>query len=194
MSYFAPYNGATYQLNDSAKLDKSIETMRSHQKVTLGPLQYFLIAFLRLLWFDWWVDKICDIKYRVQVSQWWRAVHNWKLVLLLDAIWTYPKQFVFDNKSDERCEMSEKARNFLKLQHEQTPRSQCAGNKSRMECKHIRNGTRHSDTTSSMSSYSSCSHNTTLILTMQLFKIIVFKYFSLIHNTIMQLIKIILEH
>ena len=116
VAYTAPYNGATYHLNDSTKLDKSIQTMRSHQKATLGPLQYILIALMRMLWFDWWIDKVAEVKYRIQVSKWWKAIRDWKLVQLADAIWTSPKQFMFDNESDERSEMSEKARSLLKLQ------------------------------------------------------------------------------
>jgi len=117
VAYTAPYNGATYHLNDCTRLERSIETMRSHQNSTLGPLQYILILLLRLLWFDWWLDLVGNVKYHIQMSCWWKTIRHWRLVRWLNNLWTYPKQFFFDKESDEKCEMSTKARKFMDLHH-----------------------------------------------------------------------------
>ena len=134
VAFTAPYNGATYHLNNSTKLERAIETMRSHQKTTLGPLQYILILLLRLLWFDWWIDLVSEVKYQIQVSRWWKTIRQWRLVQLLDALWTYPNQFIFDKESDEKCEMSEKARRFLDLHRNgRTPHSQNNGSTANLQ-------------------------------------------------------------
>ena len=100
----SPYNGATYRLNEPEHEDMAIQTMKSHKKSTLGPLQYILILLLRLLLFDWWLNRISDVKYYIQTSRWWPTVRAWRLTQTLNHIWTMPKQFLFDNKSDDRDE------------------------------------------------------------------------------------------
>jgi hypothetical protein len=114
VAYFAPYNGATYRLNEPDKLDQSIKTMRSHQKTTLGPLQYLLIMILRFIWFDWWLDRIGTIKYHIQTSSWWPTVRSWRVTRGLNYIWTLPKRVAFDTTSNDIDELSPNARILLR--------------------------------------------------------------------------------
>ena len=113
VAFFSPYNAATFRLNEEDKLEKSIQTMQRHKKVTLGPLQYVLIVFLRLLWFDWWLELISRIKYQIQITSWWSVVRKWKLIHVINLIWLFPKSLLFDNSSDDRDEMSPQARLFM---------------------------------------------------------------------------------
>lgn len=128
VAYFSPYNGATFRLNESDKLEKSIKTMRHHQKATLGPLQYLLIALLRLVWFDWWLTKASDIKYWIQTRSWWPMVRDWKLVRIINWMWTCPKRFLFDASSDDRDAMSAQARLFLDENTRTVTTTHCNGN------------------------------------------------------------------
>lgn len=104
VAFFSPYNGATYRLNEPQQEEKAIQTMLSHKKSTLGPLQYLLILFLRLIWFDWWLNRISDIKYRIQTASWWPTVRSWRVTRALNRLWTMPKRFFFDSTSDDRDE------------------------------------------------------------------------------------------
>ena len=113
VAYFAPYNSATYRLNEKDQLERSLQTMRSHRKVTQGFLQYPLILLLRLTWFDWWLDNISEIMYQIQMASWWHVVRNWKLVQAINYLWTFPKRLLFDASVDESEEMSPQARLFL---------------------------------------------------------------------------------
>lgn len=109
----SPYNGATYRLNEPDKVDQAIKTMKAHGKVTLGPLQYLLIFFLRFIWFDWWLDRISGIKYLVQTASWWPTIRSLLVVEMLNRIWTYPKKVLFDNVSDDRDSISLQAKLFI---------------------------------------------------------------------------------
>lgn len=113
VAYFSPYNGSTYRLNEPDKREQAIHTMRSHQKVTLGPLQYLLIMFLRLIWFDWLLARVCNIKYRIQTATWWPTVRSWRVTKGLNYLWTYPKKFLFDQISDDRDDISARAKLLL---------------------------------------------------------------------------------
>lgn len=104
IAFFSPFNTATYRLNEPKHEERAIHTMQSHRKSTLGPLQYLLIIFLRLFWFDWWLNRLSDIKYYVQSSSWWPTVRSWRITQFLNYVWTIPKRFLFDNKSDDLVE------------------------------------------------------------------------------------------
>lgn len=114
VAYFSPFNPATYRLNEPDKLDKSIATMRSHQKGTVGPLQYLHLMFLRFIWFDWWLDRISDLKYRIQTSSWWPTIRSWRVTRWLDYLWTIPKRAIFDDVSDDVDELSPKAKLLMR--------------------------------------------------------------------------------
>lgn len=110
VALFSPYNAATYRLNEPKDVERSIRTMRNHMKVTLGPLQYLLIMFLRLVWFDWWLDRVGGVKYRIQSSSWWPTVRSWRVTKGLNCVWMLPKRVLFDSSSDDRVEMSARAK------------------------------------------------------------------------------------
>lgn len=115
-AFFSPYNASTYRLNEPEMLEQSIKTMKSHQKVTLGPLQYLLITLLRFIWFDWWLDRIGGIKYRIQSSSWWPTVRSWRLTRAINFMWTLPKRVLFDKVSNDVTEMSSNAK-LLMMSH-----------------------------------------------------------------------------
>ena len=104
IAFFSPYNGATYRLNEPEHEEKAIQTMKSHKKSTLGPLQYLLIVFLRFILFDWWLNRLSDVKYYIQTSSWWPTVRSWRVTQTLNHLWTMPKRVLFDNKSDDLVE------------------------------------------------------------------------------------------
>ena len=104
IAFFSPYNAATYRLNEPEHEEKAIRTMLSHKKSTLGPLQYLLILFLRLILFDWWLNRLSDVKYYIQTSRWWPTVRSWRATQTLNRLWTLPKRVLFDNRSDDRDE------------------------------------------------------------------------------------------
>ena len=78
--------------------------MKSHKKSTLGPLQYLLIIFLRFIFFDWWLNRLSDVKYYIQTSSWWPTIRSWHVTQTLNRLWTMPKRMLFDNKSDDLME------------------------------------------------------------------------------------------
>ena len=96
VAYFAPYNGATFRLNEPEHEAQAIATMESHRKTTLNPLHLLLIMFLRLIWFDWFLDQLAKVKYRIQVSHWWPTVRQWRLTRAANWTWTLPKRALFD--------------------------------------------------------------------------------------------------
>ena len=120
-AFFSPYNSSTFRLNDPESLDRSIATMKSHKTGTLGVLQYLHILLLRLLWFDWWMDRISRVKYRIQTSSWWPVVREWRLVKGLNYIWTRPKAIFFDDASDDVMELSPQAKQLLKHHKKRLP-------------------------------------------------------------------------
>ena len=101
IAFFSPYNGAAYRLNEPEHEEKAIQTMKSHKKSTLGPLQYLLIIFLRFLLFDWWLNRLSDVKYYIQTLSWWPTVRSWRVTQTLNRLWTMPKRVLFDNKSND---------------------------------------------------------------------------------------------
>ena len=113
-AYFSPYNGATYRLNEPDKIEQAIATMNSHRKATLGPLQYLLIMFLRFILFDWWLDHLGEIKYRIQTAWWWSNIRSLRVVSAMNSIWLIPKKAFFDNYTDDSEEMSAQAKSLMK--------------------------------------------------------------------------------
>ncbi len=105
---FAPYNGATYRLNEPKHEEQAIATMEAHKKGTLNPIHLLLIVFLRLIWFDRILNLLSGLKYRIQVAPWWPTVRSWRVVQAANSVWCLPKQVFFDNSSDpkEEIEMS----------------------------------------------------------------------------------------
>ena len=97
VAYFAPYNGAIFRLNEPKYEDQAIATMESHRNASLNPSHLLLIAFLRLIWFDWFLDQFAYLKYQIQVSRWWRVVRDWRITRAANWVWTLPKKVLFDN-------------------------------------------------------------------------------------------------
>merc|ERR1739848_93199 len=68
-AYFAPYNAASYLLNDPQKRDAAMKTLERH---STGAFPSYLglswILTLRLLMVDTVVDTLGDIKYKIQTS------------------------------------------------------------------------------------------------------------------------------
>ena len=97
IAYFAPYNGATFQLNEPKYEDHAIATMESHRTMTVTLPNMVLLLFLRLIWFDWFLEHLGYVKYRIQVSGWWRVVRDWRITRAANWVWTLPKRAFFDN-------------------------------------------------------------------------------------------------
>ena len=112
-AFFSPYNGATFRLNDPKTEEKAIETMKFHNQTTRSPIHLLLILFLRLIWFDWWLDRISNLKYSIQVSSIWRRIKLYRVVLWANYVWTFPKRMLFDGSSDEREEIHTNARKLV---------------------------------------------------------------------------------
>ena len=110
VAMFAPYNNATYRLNEPDKLEQAVKTMRGHWRENLWPLLYLLLLFMRLIWFDWWLDKLAIVKYRIQTSYWWPTVRSWRVTRYLNFLWTIPKKVIFDDWSDGSTELSTRAK------------------------------------------------------------------------------------
>ena len=98
VAYFAPYNAATYRLNELKSEEQAIATMESHRKTTLTPVHLLLIVFLRIIWFDWVLDQLGHLKHYVQVSRWWPVVREWRVTRAADWVWTLPKRMLFNNE------------------------------------------------------------------------------------------------
>ena len=101
---FSPYNGCLFRLNEPEHVEKAVETLKRHDKASLLPWHFFITLFLQLILFDWFVNRISDVKYQIQISWWWAIVRSWHVVQVLNYIWTCPKRFLFDNKSDPKLE------------------------------------------------------------------------------------------
>ena len=112
----APASSLAYRLNEEDKRDQIIATMYNHLKPLLGPFHifvYLLFGFLRLIWFDWWLNQISDIKYRIQTSFWWPTLRSWRIIKGINYVWTLPKKILFDNSSIEHDEMSPRAQMLM---------------------------------------------------------------------------------
>ena len=99
MALLAPHCGSVSRLNEPEHRPKALANMRKHTTGTLAPTVLLLVAFLRLTWFDWWLDRIASIKYRIQVSSWWKLIRDYGVVRYVDWAWQTPKRWLFDNKT-----------------------------------------------------------------------------------------------
>ena len=95
-AYFAPYNGCSYLLNDPKHEQNALRTLKRHSKASLSPSHLLLLLFLRLIWFDWVLDKLSVLKYHIQTSRWWRAIREYRVVKFANYVWTVPKRLLFD--------------------------------------------------------------------------------------------------
>ena len=97
MALFAPYCGCSYRLNEPKHRDWALGHLRKHAADTLSPTHLLLIAFLRLIWFDWWMNVVSALKYRIQVSRVWKQIRDTRPVRFLDWVWQAPKRWLFDS-------------------------------------------------------------------------------------------------
>lgn len=98
-AYFAPYNGCSYRLNEPTMESGALSTLHKHSENTITPMNLALNLFLRLIWFDWFLDQISIVKYYFQTSRLLRPLKESKLVRAIDYVWTTPKRYLFDNKT-----------------------------------------------------------------------------------------------
>ena len=92
---FSPFNCSMYRLNEPKYEDQAIATMESHQKTAFHPLYLVLMFFLRIVLFDWILEQLQKVKYRIQVSGWWRVVREWRITRAANWVWTLPKRALF---------------------------------------------------------------------------------------------------
>jgi len=93
----APYDGASMRLHDEKHEEKALQQLRRQASGTLSPIHLLLILFLRLIWFDFWLDVLGEIKYKIQRAGWWKAISDTCPVRFLDWCWQTPKRWLFDN-------------------------------------------------------------------------------------------------
>lgn len=99
VAVFSPYNAAIYRLNDPRHRERAIQILEYHREGTLTPLHLLFLAFLRTIWFDWWINQISSVKYYIQTSRWWPFVRDLRVVRAANYVWCLPKRVLFDNKS-----------------------------------------------------------------------------------------------
>lgn len=98
-AYFAPYNGCSYRLNEPEMEAAALETLRRHSTNTITPANLALNLFLRLIWFDWFLDQLSVVKYWFQTARCLRWIKETRIVRAVDYLWTTPKRLLFDNKT-----------------------------------------------------------------------------------------------
>ncbi|XP_065065515.1 4-hydroxybenzoate brominase (decarboxylating)-like [Rhopilema esculentum] len=96
-AYFAPYNGCSYRLNEPDMQIQAMETLRRHSHNTITPLNLLLNLFLRVIWFDWFLDQVSLMKYWCQTNSLLQKLGNSRLGRAIDYLWTTPKRYLFDN-------------------------------------------------------------------------------------------------
>ena len=96
LAVFAPYDGCSFRLNEPDKEEWALQHLRVQMTDTLGPSHLLLIMFLRLIWFDYWLHLLGEIKYRIQRAGWWKKMREWQVVRALDWCWQAPKRWFFD--------------------------------------------------------------------------------------------------
>lgn len=94
---FAPYDGCSMRLNDEKYEEKALQHLRNQSADTFSPLHLLLIIFMRFIWFDFWLDILCEIKYKIQCAGWWKQINDSRPVRFLDWCWQTPKRWLFDN-------------------------------------------------------------------------------------------------
>lgn len=96
---FAPFDPSCFRLNEPKHEKKSLENLRRQASGTFSPVHLLLIMFLRLIWFDFWLDVLSEIKYKIQCAAWWKPISGSRPVRFLDWCWQTPKRLLFDNKT-----------------------------------------------------------------------------------------------
>lgn len=99
LAIFAPFDGCSFRLNEPKHEAKALKHLKVQMSDTLSPTHLVLIAFLRFIWFDFWLKVLGEIKYRVQSAEWWKKIRDCRLVRVLDWYWQAPKRWLFDNKT-----------------------------------------------------------------------------------------------
>ena len=94
---FAPFDACSFRLNDEKYEEKALQQLKNHASGTFSPLNMLLIMFLRLIWFDFWLDVLGEIKFKIQSTEWWKRVSGTRLVRFFDWYWQTPKRWFFDN-------------------------------------------------------------------------------------------------
>ena len=97
LALFAPFSGCSFRLNEPESEAEALEHLREHMSDTLSPAHLLLIAFLRFIWFDFWLNILSEIKYRIQCAGWWKKIRECQLVHILNWCWQAPKRVLFDN-------------------------------------------------------------------------------------------------
>lgn len=96
---FAPYDGCSIRLNDQEHQEKSLQHLTKVASGTFTPIHLLLILFMRFIWFDFWLDILGEIKYKIQCAGWWKKIRDSQPVRFLDWCWQTPKRWLFDNKT-----------------------------------------------------------------------------------------------
>lgn len=94
---FAPYDGCSMRLNDEKYEETALQQLRNQSADTFSPLHLLLIIFMRFIWFDFWLDILGEIKYKIQCAGWWKQINDSRPVRFLDWCWQTPKRWLFDN-------------------------------------------------------------------------------------------------
>jgi len=97
MALFAPFGACSFRLNDEKCEEKALQQLRSQASDTFSPVHLLLILFMRLIWFDFWLDVLSEIKYKIQCAGWWKGVSDTFPVRFLDWCWQTPKRWLFDS-------------------------------------------------------------------------------------------------
>ena len=96
----SPYNTSLYRLNEPEHEDKAIANLLKHRKgIAFSPLLLLLFLVLRLIWFDWWLNQLENIKYKIQTARHWPTVRELPPVRFVNWVWCLPKRMFFDNKT-----------------------------------------------------------------------------------------------
>ena len=99
IALFSPFSASTFRLNDPAYRHRALAIMNKHRQGTTNPLHLLLILFLRVTFIDWALERLGTVKYHIQISHWWRAIRDFRVVRALDYLWCTPKRLLFDNVS-----------------------------------------------------------------------------------------------
>lgn len=97
LALFAPFSGCSFRLNEPESEAGALEHLREHMSDTLSPTHLLLIAFLRFIWFDFWLNILSEIKYRIQCAGWWKKIRECRFVRTLNWCWKAPKRWLFDD-------------------------------------------------------------------------------------------------
>ena len=98
-AFFAPYDACSMRLNEEKYAKKALEHLRKQASGTFSPVLLLLIIFMRLIWFDFWLDVLGEIKYKIQCAEWWKQISDCRPVRFLDWCWQTPKRWLFDNST-----------------------------------------------------------------------------------------------